>query len=248
MAVVEKRKQVFLMRHGIVANILAPLARPRRDRLVPPVVVCLDLHGLHSIGLLHLVVLVCDCPAVVRNMEGCDSSREGAVQRVIGQKARGAQYIHGMNMARAWLNKSTTEGMGGMQGKARHLLRKFPHFLMNVSTNVLVSTVSLSYSTALSSLYFLLAGFQAIAKVHAMLRWSPLSVLPEKVSQPASSAGHTAFSRALTSSGTTALNNGGFLLGFITAMMSGCWSCGSSRSHGCGWLRSYWPPSRFSVS
>ena len=79
LAVVEKRKRVFLMQHGIVANILASLARPRRDRLV---VVCLDLHGLHSIGLLHLVVLVCDCPAVVRNVEGCDSSREGAVQQI----------------------------------------------------------------------------------------------------------------------------------------------------------------------
>ena len=66
------------MRHGIVANILAPLARPRRDRLVE---VCLDLHGLYSIGLLHLIVLVCDCPAVFRNVECCDSSVEGAVQQ-----------------------------------------------------------------------------------------------------------------------------------------------------------------------
>ena len=151
--------------------------------------------------------------------------------RVVGQKARGAQYINGINMARAWHNKSTTEGMGGMRGKARHLSRKFPHFLMNISTNVLVSTVSLSSSTALSPLYFLLASFQAIAKVHAMMRWSPLPLLPEKVSQPASTAGHTA------------LNNGGFLLSFVTAMMSGCWSCGSSGSHGCGWLRICWSPS-----
>ena len=112
-------------------------------------------------------------------MIAAEKERFSKQMRVIGQKARGAQYIHGMNLARAWHSKSTTEGMGGMQSKARHLLRKFPHFLMNVFTNVLVSTVSLSSSTAMSPLYLLLASFQAIAKVHAMMRWSPLPLLPE---------------------------------------------------------------------